>query len=310
MENLLYFLIPLLTGWFLDKIFGDPSRLPHPILLFGKTIAKCEHVLNHGKWRMFKGAVMSLTFIMVVYFFTFVLLFITQREIWISIIIASIFVFYCLAGKTLIQEVREVFRACDRSLEEGCRQVARIVGRDTSNLSAQEVRTAALETLSENMSDGVIAPLFWYMLLGVPGMLAYKMINSLDSMIGYRNECYILFGRVAARIDDVANFIPARLTAALMILVSGKWSLFSFVIRFGNKHLSPNSGYPEAALAGILNCRFGGPHDYFGKTVDKPYIGTNERTLSSKDMEHAIKIARLTEYLAIIICVAILFLAY
>jgi len=306
MENLLYFLIPLLVGWLLDKIFGDPPRLPHLIVLFGTIIAVGERRFNHGKRRMLKGAIMSLTLITGVFLFALALLSITQTEI----IIASLLVFYCLAGKTLIKEVREVFCACDRSLDDGRRQVARIVGRDTSELSGQEVRTAALETLSENMSDGVIAPLFWYMLLGVPGMLAYKMINTLDSMIGYRNERYNLFGRVAARIDDVANFIPARLTATLMILVSGKWSLFSFVIRFGNKHLSPNSGYPEAALAGILNCRFGGPHIYFGKMVEKPFIGTNERPLNSKDMERAIKNACLTEYLAIIICVAILFIAF
>lgn len=118
-------------------------------------------------------------------------------------------IFFCLAGTTLIREVRMVFEAVDRSLEEGRKQVARIVGRDTSGLSAQEVRTAALETLAENLSDGVIAPLFWYMLLGIPGMLAYKMVNTLDSMIGYRNERYRAFGCFAARLDDVSIiFLP------------------------------------------------------------------------------------------------------
>jgi adenosylcobinamide-phosphate synthase len=224
-----------------------------------------------------------------------------SRGIYIAI--ASVIVFYCLAGKTLVKEVREVFRACDRSPDAGRRQVARIVGRDTSGLSGQEVRTAALESLAENMSDGVIAPLCWYMLLGIPGMVTYKMINTLDSMIGYRNERYLLFGRFAAVADDFANLIPARLTAVLMITVSGKWSLFPFVVKHGNKHPSPNSGYPEAALAGILNCRFGGPHDYFGKTIDKPRIGTTERTLTAKEMDIAVKNARRTECLAIIICI-------
>ena len=121
-------------------------------------------------------------------------------------------IFYCLAGTTLVREVRMVFKAVDRSLEEGRMQVARIVGRDTSALSAQEVRTAALETLAENLSDGVVAPLFWYLLLGVPGMLAYKMVNTLDSMVGYKNERYRRFGCFAARLDDVANYIPARLS--------------------------------------------------------------------------------------------------
>lgn len=136
-------------------------------------------------------------------------------------------IFYCLAGTTLVREVRMVFKAVDRSLEEGRKQVARIVGRDTSALSAQEVRTAALETLAENLSDGVVAPLFWYLLLGVPGMLAYKMVNTLDSMVGYKNERYRRFGCFAARLDDVANYIPARLTAFLMVLVSGRLSLFA-----------------------------------------------------------------------------------
>jgi adenosylcobinamide-phosphate synthase len=211
-------------------------------------------------------------------------------------------IFYCLAGTTLIREVREVFLALDRSLEEGRQQVARIVGRDTSQLSAQEVRTAALETLAENLSDGVIAPLFWLLLLGTPGMLAYKMVNTLDSMIGYHTERYLEFGCVAARIDDVANYIPARLTALLMILPSlftFHFSLLSFVRRYGRSHASPNSGYPESALAAILDCRFGGPHDYFGERFDKPYIGTNPRELTTDDMKTAIRINRTAEILMV-----------
>lgn len=194
-----------------------------------------------------------------------------------------------------------VFEAVDRSLDEGRKQVARIVGRDTSALSAQEVRTAALETLAENLSDGVIAPLFWYAVLGVPGMMAYKMVNTLDSMIGYRNERYCQFGCIAARIDDVANYIPARLTALLMILVSGRFSLLRFVGKYGSRHASPNSGYPEAALAGILNCRFGGPHYYFGEEVWKPFIGNNERALTTEDMKKAVCVNRQAEVLMVVL---------
>ena len=199
-----------------------------------------------------------------------------------------------------------MFIAVDRSLDEGRTQVARIVGRDTSELSAQEVRTAALETLAENLSDGVIAPLFWYALLGIPGMLAYKMINTLDSMIGYRTERYRDFGCFAARIDDIANYIPARLTAVLMVIASGKMSLFGFVCKYGSRHASPNSGYPEAALAGILNCRFGGPHYYFGEIFDKPYIGENERPLTTADMKVSIRINRMAEVLMVALSVAFL----
>ena len=153
----------------------------------------------------------------------------------------------------MIDEVREVFYAVDRSLEEGRERVGRIVGRDTSQLSAQEIRTAALETLAENLSDGVVAPMFWFLLLGLPGMMAYKMVNTLDSMIGYKNERYLEFGRIAARIDDMANYIPARLTSLLMLLVSGNWSKRDFILKYGRAHASPNSGYPESALAAILD---------------------------------------------------------
>ena len=135
-------------------------------------------------------------------------------------------------------------------------------------------------------------------------MLAYKMVNTLDSMIGYRNERYRRFGCFAARLDDVANFIPARLTAFLMVVVSGRLSLLGFVARYGSQHASPNSGYPESALAGILNCRFGGPHNYFGEEVWKPYIGDNERPLTTEDMHTAIRINRRAEGLMILLVLA------
>ena len=226
--------------------------------------------------------------------------------IGVGLLFDSLLVFCCLAGTTLIREVRQVFLVLDRSLEDGRKQVARIVGRDTSELSAQEVRTAALETLAENLSDGVIAPLFWYALLGVPGMVAYKMVNTLDSMIGYKTDRYKDFGCWAAHIDDIANYIPARLTALLMVIVAGKPQLASFVWKNGRHHASPNSGYPEAALAGILNCRFGGPHYYFGQLFDKPYIGTNDRPLTTADMKTAVRVNRTAEILMVLLVVACL----
>ena len=296
MTSALILILPLLLGWLLDFIFGDPSRLPHPIVWFGKMISWGEHRLNKGSHRMAKGAMMAICFILLVFFVVWGFKrLIPNMILWL--VLDTIIIFYCLAGTTLIREVREVFLALDRSLEEGRQQVARIVGRDTSQLSAQEVRTAALETLAENLSDGVIAPLFWFALLGTPGMLAYKMVNTLDSMIGYRTERYKDFGCWAAHIDDVANYIPARLTALLMVIASGKLSLLKFVWKNGRKHASPNSGYPEAALAGILNCRFGGPHYYFGELFDKPFIGENDRELTTADMHTAVRINRTAELL-------------
>ena len=302
MERILC-LLPLAMGWLLDLVWGDPAKLPHPIVWFGRMISWGEHRLNQGSHRQLKGALMAVGFILFVFGFVFGL----RWLLWMLavpyplLVFDAIIIFYCLAGTTLIREVRAVFLALDSSLEEGRTQVARIVGRDTSELSAQEVRTAALETLAENLSDGVIAPLFWLMLLGTPGMLAYKMVNTLDSMIGYRTERYKAFGCWAAHIDDVANWIPARLTALLMILVSGKLKLFGFVWRNGRKHASPNSGYPEAALAGILDCMFGGPHYYFGELFDKPYIGENDRELTTADMKTAIRVNRMAEVLMVVL---------
>lgn len=294
--------VALLFGWLADLLLGDPAWLPHPVVGFGKMIAAGEKRWNKGENRRKKGAWMSASLVIAVFVLTLALL-IGLRFIgeamnvgrWPQRIAEAILIFFCLAGTSLIREVREVFRAVDRSIEEGRRQVARIVGRDTAELSAQEIRTAALETLAENLNDGVIAPLFWLLILGVPGMMAYKMINTLDSMIGYRNERYRDFGRFAARLDDVAGWIPARLTAFLMLLVSGRLRLLPFVRQYGPKHLSPNAGWPEAALAGILDCRFGGPHNYFGEEVLKPYIGENDRLLTVADLERAVLVNRLAE---------------
>ena len=292
-------LLPLMLAWVMDLWLGDPMQLPHPVVGFGKLIAKGERTWNKGKGRQWKGALVAIALVVGTYVVSACLLGLLPGVL--HTLASALLIFYCLAGTTLIREVREVFRAVDRSLEEGRMQVARIVGRDTSELSAQEVRTAALETLAENLSDGVIAPLFWYALLGVPGMMAYKMVNTLDSMIGYHNERYKDFGCFAARLDDVANYLPARLTALLMVLASGRISLIKFVWKYGDQHASPNSGYPEAALAGILDCRFGGPHNYFGQEVWKPFIGEHERLFTTSDMQVSVRINRLAEVGMVII---------
>ena len=308
-------LIAFLVGWLADLILGDPAWLPHPVVGFGKLIAAGEKRWNQGDNRRRKGMWLSLGLVIGVFLLTLAL----QIGLWylsaalhighlLFYVFVGVMVFFCLAGTTLIREVREVFRAVDRSLEEGRKQVARIVGRDTSELSAQEVRTAALETLAENLNDGVIAPLFWLALLGVPGMVAYKMINTLDSMIGYRNERYLEFGRFAARLDDAAGWIPARLTAFLMLLVAGRLRLLPFVRKYGRAHLSPNSGWPEAALAAILDCRFGGPHNYFGEEVVKPYIGENDRPFTTADMERAVLVNRLVELFMVLLLLIISYL--
>lgn len=303
--------LPLLVGVLMDCVLGDPMGLPHPVVGYGRLISFFEHRWNHGQNRKLKGMLMTVLLVAGVAAVVWgVLVMARTLSVWLEVVLSAVLVFYCLAGKTLIDEVQAVFRETDISLERGRKQVARIVGRDTSELTAQEIRIAALETLAENLSDGVVAPLFWYMVAGVPGMMAYKMVNTLDSMVGYKNERYRNFGCFAARLDDVANYIPARLTALLMVLVSGRWSLLAFVKRYGRQHASPNSGYPESALAGILDCRFGGPHVYFGQVVDKPWIGENCRAVNTADMQVAVAVNRRVEavlllvYFLIVGCIA------
>lgn len=303
----------VIIGWLLDRFFGDPANLPHPIVWFGKAIAALEKRFNCGTGRRVKGALVAIALVALMFGASWLLIHYAFRFSYgLGLALSIIGVFFCLAGKTLSDEVRMVFEAVDESLEKGRTQVGRIVGRDTSELSAQEIRTAALETLAENLSDGVVAPLFWCALLGVPGMLAYKMVNTLDSMIGYRNERYREFGCFAARLDDVANWIPARITALLMALVAPRrdsqgrktrsfGELLRFVRRYGSQHLSPNSGYPEAALAGILDCRFGGPHNYFGEEVYKPYIGENHKDFTTADMETALQVNLQVELISVLL---------
>lgn len=297
---ILYGVIPLFLGWLLDRLLGDPAWLPHPVVGFGKMIGWLERRLNSGDHRRRNGAFVAAGLVLLVFVSVYIVVVSLTSLPWLRIAVETIGVYFCLAGRTLSREVKMVFTACTQSPDAGRRQVARIVGRDTRALSLREVRTAALETLAENMSDGVVAPVFWYALAGLPGMFAYKMINTLDSMIGYKNERYIDFGQFAARMDDVANFIPARLTAFFMVLASGRFRLWQFVKRYGPEHASPNSGWPEAALAGILDCRFGGTHEYFGKPVYKPYIGENEREIDNRDLDVAIHACFATELIAIV----------
>lgn len=306
MEALYSTALPLVIGFLLDQIFGDPQKLPHLIVGFGKMIAFLEKRFNHGKKLIFKGAVVGMALVLFVFGLSFFLLrWVEGYNLVLAIILKSILVFYSLSALTLRREVRNVFEAVDRSVEDGRFQLQRIVGRDTATLSPQKIRTSALETLSENLSDGVIAPLFWYALLGVPGMLAYKMTNTLDSMIGYKNERYLYFGRFSARLDDVLNFIPARLTSLLMLVVAGSLQQIALVWNHGKRHTSPNSGYPEAALAFILNCRFGGPNSYFGIMVDKPFIGLHDKVLDTRDMQKSLRINLLCEWTMLLLVVAI-----
>ncbi|SHN16297.1 adenosylcobinamide-phosphate synthase CbiB [Chitinophaga sp. CF418] len=285
--KLLIITIPLVAGYLLDILLGDPRWLPHPIRLFGTVIGKGEVLLNKGKSQLLKGALLTILLCVLVFsFFYFTQRWLLSISIPAYYIFSSIFVFYGLANRSLLQEGKEVFNTLQhQGLEAGRKRLSWIVGRQTSALNENQIRTAVFETLSENLSDGVIAPLFYYAIGGVPAMMVYKMINTLDSMIGYKSERYFYFGKFAARLDDVANFIPARLTALLMVLVTFSKQGLAYIFKYGHKHASPNSGYPEAALAGILQCRFGGPNTYHGQVVVKPYIGEAPREIAHGELK-------------------------
>lgn len=278
----------LIAAFSLDLLLGDPRKLPHLIIAFGNSISFGEKWLNKQNNIFLKGAFLTVFLVSISFAIPY---FIIK---WLNIadfkILANIFsilmLFYCLANKTLVKEGYAVFNTLkNEGLEAGRKRLSWIVGRETNNLSEQQIRVATFETMSENLSDGVIAPLFYFLILGVPGAMAYKMINTLDSMIGYKNDRYFWFGKFAARLDDVANYIPARITAILMLLVQFKISGIPFVFKQGKKHSSPNAGYPEAALAYILDCQFGGSNYYHGKLVDKPFIGSNNRTIKHQEIK-------------------------
>ncbi|PTX92388.1 adenosylcobinamide-phosphate synthase CbiB [Opitutus sp. ER46] len=287
MDALVSAVVPLAAGYLLDLLLGDPAWLPHPIVGFGRAIAAGERTLNRGgsAWRFTAGAVLAAGLIVATYAAARALEAAAAR--WhpaAGLAVATVGVFYALANRTLIAEGRAVFAALERGVDAGRRQLARIVGRDTARLSPAEIRVAVCETMAENLSDGVVAPLCWYAVGGMPAMLAYKMVNTLDSMIGHHDSRYEWFGKAAARIDDVANFGPARLTALLLVAVARSGRGWHFVRRFGRAHESPNSGYPEAALAGILDVRFGGPHTYDGERIEHPWIGENPRDLGAGEI--------------------------
>ena len=307
-ESLL--LYSLLVGFAIDCLLGDPLWLPHPIRLFGNGIAFFTEKLNRGKNRRWKGAAMAFGLIAFTYISLEIAFLLLREYEWVYLAMAGIGVFYGLANRSLIYESYKVMMALkNKGLEAGREQLSYIVGRETRTLNEQQIRTAVLETLAENLSDGVIAPLFYYALGGVPAMLAYKMANTLDSMIGYKSEKYREFGWFAARFDDVINFIPARMTALLMVVLSFSWRGLAYIFRYGHQHSSPNAGYPEAALAGILNCRFGGPNVYHGQLVEKPYIGSNPRILTDSDFRKTCLLNFFTCLVFVgLICVGMIFL--
>ena len=310
--ELMLVLIPLVAGYVLDLLLGDPRRLPHPVVLFGNLIGWIERKWNKGRCRFLKGGVVAVVYPLGVLAAGWGVAWCAQAVgVWCSVLVATVFVFYGLANRSLIQEGGEVIRALrEQGLEAGRKRLSWIVGRDTSELTPKEIYTAVLETMAENLSDGVVAPLLYYAIGGFPAMMAYKMVNTLDSMIGYRDERFRQFGCCAARLDDALNYFPARLTAVFMAVVAYRRGLFRFILRNCYMHASPNSGFPESAMAGILDCRFGGAHVYHGLLVEKPYIGDNDREVGYADYLKAVQVNQRVTLLAVILIAAIYCLCY
>lgn len=304
MPNPLFILlIALVLDWYL----GEPevlwSRFTHPIVLFGKAVAYVDKKLNHAKDssdnQYKKGAVGISILLLIALVSAFLLEGIISFLGFFGFFLELFIVFVLLAQKSLSDHVGAVADGLKTDgLQGGRKAVGMIVGRDPSSLDQSGVSRAAIESLAENFSDGVVAPAFWYAVFGLPGIVVYKMINTADSMIAYRNEKYLWFGRVAAQIDDLANWLPARISAIIIALGAGMLNgvdafknAMIVALRDSGLHRSPNAGWPEAAMAGGANIALGGPRIYPEETVQQAYLNSSgKRDLGVKDITHAIQI--------------------
>ena len=307
----------VLGGFVLDAIFGDPAWLPHPVVLMGKAITALEKRLRTQfpktpQGELCGGAVLAA--VLPVGTFLITALVCRLAAALHPLAELAVQMFWCaqaLAAKGLAQESRNVYKELQKQdLPAARKAVARIVGRDTQNLTAEGVTKAAVETVAENASDGVIAPLLYMLLGGAPLALTYKAINTMDSMLGYKNQKYLYFGRAAARLDDVANYLPSRLAGLLWVAAAaltgssarGAWKIWR---RDRHNHASPNSAQTESACAGALGVQLAGPAYYFGEYYDKPTIGDALRPVEPKDILRADRMMYAESLLALALGIAL-----
>lgn len=273
----------IVIGFVLDLLLGDPPSWPHPIKVIGHAIGGLTKLFNRPKYaattRQWLGLLMWVIIVGGTWLIVAGLMWLVRNVLWLKLVLGSYLCYTCLSIKGLAVESRKIMASLKADdLEKARYQVGMIVGRDTAALSGEDVCKATIETVAENTSDGVIAPLL-FLIIGGPALgLAYKAVNTLDSMVGYQNEKYRDIGRVPARLDDVFNYIPARLTWLFLVIASAllRYDVHKAVsvgLRDREHHKSPNSGFSESVVAGALNLRLGGPHYYFGELVPKPYIG-------------------------------------
>ena len=315
-------LMALAIGFALDLVVGDPHWLPHPIRLVGRLISGLERILRRvfpatPKGERAAGVVLVVLVCTISTACAIALLVLCgMASPWLALAVESIMCYQMLATKALKDESMKVYDALAAGDLAAARSaVSMIVGRDVERLDAAGVTRAAVETVAENASDGVVAPLLFMAVGGAPLGVFYKAVNTMDSMVGYRNEKYRYFGTAAARFDDVLNFVPARLSGVLMVCAAsitrldakGAWRIF---LRDRRKHASPNSAHTEAACAGALDIALAGDAWYFGKLVEKPTIGDALRPVEAADIVRANRLLYATASLSLVLCLALGWVIY
>ncbi len=279
----------LVAALALDAALGEPrwlwSRAPHPAVLMGHAISWIEKRLNRPPRKIL--GILCLTLLVTVSGALGLLI----SALPLGAVWATLLATILLAQRSLVDHVSDVANALRGSLPAGRKSVARIVGRDTSDMPSDAVARAAIESAAENLSDGVIAPAFWFLVAGLPGMLIYKLVNTADSMIGYRTPRYEAFGWAAARLDDLLNWVPARLTALLIAAAMARPDIWPVIRRDAGLHHSPNAGWPEAAMAASLGVALSGPRSYEGRLQEYPFVfPEGRRTLDASDIERCVAV--------------------
>ena len=308
----------IITAYFLDLIVGDPYWLPHPVRIIGKVIEYLARVLRKNNQNQraekIKGIFLTVITVGLSYYIIYFLIYIAGIiSPGLKFAFSSFFIFAALSTKNLGEEAFSVYRALkENNLELARERVSRIVGRDTRDLDENEIVRATVETVAENTVDGIISPLFYAVLGGAPMAMAYKAVNTLDSMVGYKNEKYLYFGWFSAKLDDLANYLPARISvilipvASLMLRQRGLAALRA-IFRDGKKSPSPNAGIPEAGFAGALGIQLGGVNFYQGVEEYRPVLGEKLKRKSSKDILQAIRLSYTVSTLMFLSSLAILY---
>ena len=304
--NRLIFFIKIWIAYVLDLIFGDPQNVIHPVQVIGKIISTGEKILLRKKYKFLAGAVLNIFTVSI----TYTSMYLISKSVKISVffMIIEIYLMYTIFSiNSLAREGNRVYRILkEGDIEKARKDLSYLVSRDTEMMDEKMIIRSTMETISENTVDGIVAPMFYMFLGGMPLAMAYKAINTLDSMVGYKNEKYMEFGKFSAKVDDVANFIPARITGILIVLASMilgydyKNSLKIF-LRDRKNHSSPNSAHSEASVAGALGVQFGGKVSYFGKEIDKPTIGDKTKEFELEDIRKNIRIMYVTSFLSLVI---------